>query len=76
MSVTFVSFGDGPGGADSGEAVRSPLTSEMIAAGAYELANFNSDYQSFEDAAERIYQAMVAACPSSGLAERPDECTS
>ena len=50
-------------------------TPAMIEAGALELANFNSDYQSFEDAAERIYLAMVAAYPSPCEPANSGECT-
>ncbi len=35
------------------------VTPEMIEAGALELSRFNPDYQSLEDAAERIYREMA-----------------
>ena len=36
----------------------SEVTSEMIEAGAIELARFNYDYESWEDGGARIYKAM------------------
>lgn len=37
------------------------VTPEMIKAGALELSRFNSNYQSLEDGAERIFLAMEMA---------------
>lgn len=36
------------------------ITPEMIEAGAVELSRFNSDFECLEEAAARIYRAMVA----------------
>lgn len=40
------------------------ITPEMIEAGTLELAGFNQDFESDEDAVCRIYRAMVAVSPS------------
>jgi hypothetical protein len=37
------------------------ITPEMIEAGAVELSRFNSDFECLEEAAARIYRAMVVA---------------
>lgn len=37
------------------------ITPEMIEAGVAELMLFNLDYQSWEDGAERVFEAMMAA---------------
>jgi hypothetical protein len=41
------------------------ITPEMIEAGAEELCTFNSDFESHEKAARRIYRAMVFALEKS-----------
>lgn len=37
------------------------ITPEMIEAGAVELSRFNADFECLEEAAARIYRAMVGA---------------
>jgi hypothetical protein len=37
------------------------ITPEMVEAGAYELASYNTDFESVEDAVVRIYEAMILA---------------
>jgi len=51
--------------ADSKESVGAPgkdieVTPAMIKAGARELVSFDLDYESWEDAAIRVYKAMYA----------------
>jgi hypothetical protein len=41
------------------------ITAAMIEAGAYELAMFNSEYDSFEGGAERIFLVMMGTVKAS-----------
>ena len=56
-----------PKGADSTGEIE--ITPAMIRAGAREVARFNSDFHSEEDAAVRVYKAMLGA-----RGRRDDNC--
>jgi hypothetical protein len=52
---------------DSAGAPEIEITPEMIAAGVNEIASYNLDFESREDAVARIYEAMFLASRSAVL---------
>jgi hypothetical protein len=62
VADSLVAGGDPSRGAGAPEA-EIEVTPVMIAAGVRELAWYSDDYESKEDAVERIFAAMFAAMP-------------
>lgn len=46
---------------DSPDLYNSEITPEMLDAGVTELVSYDSEFESYESAVERIYRAMVRA---------------
>jgi hypothetical protein len=49
------------------------ITPQMIEAGSHELHGFDEDRESADEAVERIYRAMLAACPLVSRVARLEE---
>jgi len=43
------------------------ITEEMIEAGTHELARYNSEFESAEDAVRRIFEAVAELAPGHGM---------